>query len=309
MLSKLKYMPVALSGLALGIYNLGVLWSLITNLLFPVYFFTVISLFLLIKIVLKNIFHFKHFLEELKNPIIGSFIPTLSMAIMGISSITKNLELSKYFWFIGFLLHIIFLISFIYYRVILKDYYKFIPSWFIPPIGLVVSVISGEAFGFSFFTKYILYSAMLLLIIMFPIMIYRIIFLHIMKKNIMPTFAIIGAPINLCLAAYLSIPINHNTLLLDFLSITGLLSTLMVYLSIFHLKKLDFTPLFASYTFPLAIAGIAMFKYSRYLSDNMLQNSNLWYAISLVETFIATCMIFYIFYNMMKYVIKMFKIN
>ena len=277
MLSKLKYMPVAISGLALGIYNLGVLWSLITNLLFPVYFFTVISLFLLIKIVLKNIFHFKHFLEELKNPIIGSFIPTLSMAIMGISSITKNLELSKYFWFIGFLLHIIFLISFIYYRVILKDYYKFIPSWFIPPIGLVVSVISGEAFGFSFFTQYILYSAILLLIIMFPIMIYRIIFLHIMKKNIMPTFSIIGAPINLCLAAYLSIPINHNTLLLDFLSITGLLSTLMVYLSIFHLKKLDFTKLISysssanySLSFFISCSSISFNFYFSFISIPVL---------------------------------------
>ena len=81
-----KTLPVALTGLALGISGLS---SVLAAILYPtaLYIGNFISLMLLLPIIIKNILHFEVFKEELKHPTLGSFIPTLDMALMNFSVI------------------------------------------------------------------------------------------------------------------------------------------------------------------------------------------------------------------------------
>lgn len=79
-----KALPVALTGLALGISGISGALSAIFNPAF-LYIGNFISLMLLLPIIIKNFLHFDVFKEELKHPTIGSFIPTLDMALMNFS--------------------------------------------------------------------------------------------------------------------------------------------------------------------------------------------------------------------------------
>ena len=113
----LKLMPVAATGLGLGIVNIGILLSLFLNSITPSVVGLVICLLFISKIFLKNVLHFRHFISELKNPLVASFIPTISMAIMSMAVVVAyfSIDVARYVWYFGFVLHILLLISFIYH--------------------------------------------------------------------------------------------------------------------------------------------------------------------------------------------------
>jgi exfoliative toxin A/B len=313
MIAKLKFMPVASTGLALSLITIfNTLYSFFNN-SFLLIIAIILGLFFIGKIILKNIFHFQIFLSELKHPIIGSFIPTLSMAIMALSGSISifNLLIAQIFWIIGLIIHIALLISFIYFRFKFKDFNKILPSWFIPTIGTTVAIISGSLIGFIVVSKILFIFTILFVFILVPIVLYRIMFLGILKKSIYPVIGIIGAPFNLTLGAFvLLFPIANqlNILILNFLTITAFLSTLIIYLSFLHLKYITFSPLYVSYTFPLAIGAFSTLKYSQYLTNNSLPFANAWYYISCIETAVAIIMISYVAYKILLHIYKIYKV-
>lgn len=300
-----KTLPVALTGLALGISGVSGALAITIN---PIasYIGNFISLLLLLPIIIKNILHFDVFKEELKHPTLGSFIPTLDMALMNFSVVLYGLSatLGKGLWLLCIILHFIFAISFIYHRFKSWDIHHMVPSWFVPPIGIVVACTTSTLMNMPTLAHTLFYIGFVFYIIMLPMMLYRIIFLDKIDDSRLPTFAIMAAPPNLCLAGYLVAFTTPNSAMVNFLFPLGLFMTALIYIAMFKIFRMNFTPVYASFTFPLAISSTAILKYSKYISTIDNARGEFWYNFGFVATLMATLLILGIFFKMLNFVRK-----
>lgn len=300
-----KSLPVALTGLALGISGLSGVLAVILS---PValYIGNFISLMLLLPIIIKNILHFEVFKEELKHPTLGSFIPTLDMALMNFSVVLYGFSapLGKGLWLLCILLHFIFAVSFIYHRFNSWNIHHMVPSWFVPPIGIVVACVDSGLMGMPTLAHILFYIGFAFYIVMLPMMLYRIIFVERIDDARLPTFAIMAAPPNLCLAGYLVAFANPNPAIINFLFPLGLFMTALIYIAMFKIFRLSFTPVYASFTFPLAISSTAMLKYSNYIKSFDLARGEFWYNFTCIAATLATILITGIFIKMLIFVKK-----
>lgn len=301
----LKKLPVAFTGLALGISGVSGALAVILN---PValYIGNFISLLLLLPIIIKNILHFETFKEELKHPTLGSFIPTLDMALMNFSVLLYVFSpiLGKSLWLLCIALHFIFAVSFIYHRFNSWNLHHMVPSWFVPPIGIVVACVDSTSMNMPTLAHTLFYIGFFFYIIMLPFMLYRIIFVERIDDARLPTFAIMAAPPNLCLAGYLVAFNNPNPAIINFLFPLGLFMTALIYIAMFKIFRLSFTPVYASFTFPLAISSTAILKYSLYIKQFDLARGEFWYIFSIIATTFATLLITWIFIKMLIFVNK-----
>lgn len=300
-----KSLPVALTGLALGVSGVS---GAIAYILDPIalYIGNFISLMLLLPIIIKNILHFNVLKEELKHPTLGSFIPTLDMALMNFSTVLYEFSptFGKSLWLVCILLHIIFAISFIYHRFNSWNIHHMVPSWFVPPIGIVVACVDSSLMGMPTLAHILFYVGFIFYIIMLPMMLYRLIFVERIDDARLPTFAIMAAPPNLCLAGYLVAFSNPNSAIVNFLFPLGIFMTALIYISMYKIFRLNFSPVYASFTFPLAISSTAFLKYSAYISKFDVARGEFWYIFGCVATTFAFILISGIFIKMLIFIKK-----
>lgn len=304
MISKINKMPLALTGLALGVGGIFNAWTIFTGIKYFAYIGALISSILILTIITKIFSSFGAFLNDLEHPVSGSTIPTLDMAVMVISSSVVQFvkPLGVAMWFTAIAVHVIFAFTFLAHRINLKDLHHILPSWFVPPVGIVVAAVTGTNMGFPQVSQVIVYIGTVLYIILFPFIFYRIIFHDPLADDRFPAFAVMGAPANLCLCGYLSAFTDYNTALLNFLLALGLFTTFKVYLSLIRAFRIKFIPLFAAYTFPLAVGAQALLKYANYSKSINGEYAHIWSAIAIFELIIASMMIIYVFINMMFFV-------
>ena len=304
MIRKINKMPLALTGLALGVGGIFNAWTIFTGIKYFAYVGALISSILILTIITKIFSSFGDFLNDLEHPVAGSTIPTLDMAVMVISSsVVKFVKpLGVAMWFTAIAVHIIFAFTFLAHRINLKDLHHILPSWFVPPVGIVVAAVTGSNMGFPQVSQVIVYIGTVLYIILFPFIFYRIIFHDPLADDRFPAFAVMGAPANLCLCGYLTAFTDYNTALLNFLLALGLFTTFKVYLSLIRAFQIKFIPLFAAYTFPLAVGAQALLKYANYSKSVNGQYFYIWNIISIFELIVASMMIIYVFVNMMFFV-------
>lgn len=302
---KFRDLPVALTGLALGISGIsGALSTFLGNI--PVYIGDFISLFLVIVIFIKDCLHFDQLKNELSHPTLGSFIPTLDMTLMALAGFIANyyLTLGRALWLIAIAVHIVFCFIFFYHRSKNFNLNHLIPSWFIPPVGIVVACVSGANMNFPNLTHVIFYIGFILYLIMLPIMMYRIIFIEPIDDGRLPTFAIMAAPPSLCLAGYLTVFNNPSEIIIYILLPLAIFMTILVYVSFFRILKISFNPSYASFTFPLAIGATAVLKYSNYLYLLHSKNYTLWHDIGIFLSIAASVIITIVFIKMIHYIKK-----
>ena len=304
MISKINKMPLALTGLALGVGGIFNAWTIFTGIKYFDYVGALISSILILTIITKIFSSFGDFLNDLEHPVAGSTIPTLDMAVMVISSSVVQFvkPLGVAMWFTAIAVHVIFAFTFLAHRINLKDHHHILPSWFVPPVGIVVAAVTGTNMGFPQVSQVIVYIGTVLYIILFPFIFYRIIFHDPLADDRFPAFAVMGAPANLCLCGYLSAFTDYNTALLNFLLALGLFTTFKVYLSLIRAFQIKFIPLFAAYTFPLAIGAQALLKYANYSKSVNGEYYYIWNIVSIFELIVASMMIIYVFVNMMFFV-------
>ena len=304
MIRKINKMPLALTGLALGVGGIFNAWTIFTGIKYFAYVGALISSILILTIITKIFSSFGDFLNDLEHPVAGSTIPTLDMAVMVISSsvvqFVKTLGVAM--WFTAIAVHVIFAFTFLAHRINLKDLHHILPSWFVPPVGIVVAAVTGSNMGFPQVSQVIVYIGTVLYIILFPFIFYRIIFHDPLADDRFPAFAVMGAPANLCLCGYLTAFTDYNTALLNFLLALGLFTTFKVYLSLIRAFQIKFIPLFAAYSFPLAVGAQALLKYANYSKSVNGQYFYIWNIISIFELIVASMMIIYVFVNMMFFV-------
>ncbi|MEI0563112.1 TDT family transporter [Brachyspira pulli] len=304
MIRKINKMPLALTGLALGVGGIFNAWTIFTGIKYFAYVGALISSILILTIITKIFSSFGDFLNDLEHPVAGSTIPTLDMAVMVISSSVVQFvkPLGVAMWFTAIAVHVIFAFTFLAHRINLKDLHHILPSWFVPPVGIVVAAVTGSNMGFPQVSQVIVYIGTVLYIILFPFIFYRIIFHDPLADDRFPAFAVMGAPANLCLCGYLTAFTDYNTALLNFLLALGLFTTFKVCLSLIRAFQIKFIPLFAAYTFPLAVGAQALLKYANYSKSVNGQYFYIWNIISIFELIVASMMIIYVFLNMMFFV-------
>ncbi|KKL82505.1 hypothetical protein LCGC14_1984100, partial [marine sediment metagenome] len=285
--------PAPLAGLGLGVSCLGIV-ILDFNILFG-NILSVIAAIVLSIYLLKIILNVSAFKNDLNHPVFSSIVPTFSMGMMNISTYLGHIiyEAGRIVWIVAVVLHGLLLINFL--RNILKefDFQNILPSYFIPPVGIVVASVSGEMFNFSILCETLFYFGFISYFITLTFVIIRLRMGNIPSPN-KPTLAILAAPASLCLAGYLSLNSVPNPLLISILVPLSIIMTIIVYVMFFKLLRIPFNPGYSAYTYPVAISATAMVKFTGYLKNL----GNAWTSsvevFAIIEVYIAILIVFYV---------------
>ncbi len=298
----LKRVPVGLSGVGLGIAGLGAAYATlgygqVKSLT------SILAAFIIILFIFRKALHFDVLKEELSHHTLGSFIPTFAMALMIVASSIRvyHNALGRGLWLLAILIHIVYFSIFLYHRICNFNLNHMVPSWFVPPIGIVVASTTATNMGHNQLAQGIFYFGFVWYLVLFPIMIYRLTFADRLEDARIPIFGIMGAPASLCLAGYLTAFTVLNPIIIGLLLTLAVLNTLLVYMSLIRVSKVKFNPAFASLTFPLAIGSTAMIKVSNYYGHNTDYGSIL-FKIGKFEIAIATLVISIVTYKMINFI-------
>ncbi|WP_368486594.1 TDT family transporter [Spiroplasma sp. DGKH1] len=315
--------PLALSGAALGTATMGNAWGMFKQTTIGFSFscdwlkYLTISFAILIVglILLRYIFTPKILGKELQDPTLNNFIPTIFMTCFVISGFLGDHGLQMVqliIWLIGVICHLIYIGFFVVFQIYHFKWENYLASWFVPPIGIVVACVMSKnvganisvnfADGMHQLSQFCWYLGLAFYIIMLPLMIYKYSFTSHLEHQKIAAYGIMAAPPNLLLAGYFStfstqeIADQHN-LVIYFLAPLGIFFTCCVYISMFKTFRTKFMPLFACYTFPLAIGMVAMVKFSTWLITNFPSQFDLAVIIktyALVTTITGTLIILFV---------------
>ena len=266
--SKLARIPTPVAGLALAIASLG--WCLENAL--PLghhaqWTGAWIAAVMLLGLALKFIRHPRLLRDDLAHPVVGSVVPTAAMGWMVVShSLGQwNALLGQGLWLLAIAMHMTFLACFIYHRVKGFTLHHMVPSWFVPPVGLIVADVAFPGGAMRPLAEAIFYFGLLVYAVMLPAMLYRLIFCQEVPDLAKPTIAILAAPASLSLAGYLTVAEAPSMLLVGLLAGIAVLMTLLIYVAFLHLLRLPFNPGYAAFTFPMVIGATALFKLAHQL--------------------------------------------
>ncbi|MBS3797647.1 TDT family transporter [Pseudoalteromonas sp. BDTF-M6] len=297
--SRLTKVPTPLAGLALGIASLGWCWENIAGMNGVAQATgALIATALLLLVLAKFITHPRTLVEDLRHPITGSVVPTFAMATMVVSSALSVITplLAKGLWLLAILLHSGFFALFVYHR--LSDFHleHMVPSWFIPPIGIIVADVTFPGGTLRPIAEALLIFGMAMYALMLPLMLYRLLFNEQVADTAKPTLAVLAAPASLSLAGYLSLVHSPSPLVIGVLLTLAVLMTSVVYLAFFKLLRLPFSPGYAAFTFPLVIGATALFKVADWMTVTGWQAREIGWVISLaqLELMVATSIVVYV---------------
>ncbi|RTZ15284.1 TDT family transporter [Vibrio aquaticus] len=292
--------PTPMAGLALGIASLGWCWENAAPFHgYAQWSSAAIASLLLTVLAVKFLFHNHLLREDLAHPVVGSVVPTFAMATMVVSASVHHFfpMLGDALWLVAVALHIVFLVSFLYHRVQAFELHHMVPSWFVPPVGIIVAdvsfsgnpALSGVAHGALIF-------GMLAYAVMLPMMIYRFMFTHEIPDAAKPTMAIMAAPASLSLAGYLTVTAEPSPVVIGLLFGIAVLMTAIIYLAFFKLLRLPFSPGYAAFTFPMVIGSTALFKLAHWMEsvDVASQYIAQVHVLALLELVVATLVVSYV---------------
>ncbi|EGR7967988.1 TDT family transporter [Vibrio vulnificus] len=306
--AKVMGAPTPMAGLALGIASLGWSWENLATLNgYGQWISAAIASGLLVILSIKFLFH-RHLLQQdLAHPVVGSVVPTFAMGTMVVSN-----SLGHFFpvagdvlWLVAVVLHIVFLVSFLYHRAQNFELHHMVPSWFVPPVGIIVADVSFSGNpALAPIAHGALVFGMVAYAVMLPLMIYRFMFTHEVPDAAKPTMAIMAAPASLSLAGYLTVTAQPSPVIIALLFGIAVLMTAIIYLAFVKLLRLPFSPGYAAFTFPMVIGATALFKMANWmqqagLSDHYVEQVRM---LAGVELLVATVVVGYVavqyFYNL-----------
>lgn len=203
------------------------------------------------------------------HPVAGSVVPTFAMGIMVVSKAVGQFApyMGQAIWLFAVILHLIFLVLFAYHRAIDFKIHHMVPSWFVPPIGIIVADVAFPGGVLRPLAEGLLYFGMAVYAVMLPVMIYRLIFSHEIPDAAKPTIAIMAAPASLSLTGYLTVVQEPSPVVIGRLAGVAVLMTFVIYVAFYRLLRLPFSPGYAAFTFPMVISVTALFKVATWMGD------------------------------------------
>ncbi|MGF1747593.1 MULTISPECIES: TDT family transporter [Vibrio] len=297
---KMKSAPTPMAGLALGIASLGWCWENAGDFHHVAQWSSAaVASVLLVILAYKFLFHSHLLVQDLAHPVVGSVVPTFAMATMVVSNSIGQFfpVLGDSIWLAAVALHVVFLASFTYHRSRDFELHHMVPSWFVPPIGIVVADVafSGTA-SLAPVANAALYFGIAVYAVMLPCMVYRLIFATEIPDAAKPTLAILAAPASLSLAGYLTVVAEPSPVLVAMLFGIAVLMTIVIYLAFIKLLRLPFSPGYAAFTFPLVISATALFKLAAWMINVHVPQSAVDQVLTLanIELIIATAVVSYV---------------
>ncbi len=306
----LASIPTALAGLALAIASLGWSWENVFSLQGKAQITGALIASLLLSLLLfKFLLNPNVLKEEIAHYMKGSMVPTFAMTTMVIANSVNyfNHQFAVLLWITAIIFHLLFLLLFVYYRLPNFKFEHLLPSWFIPPIGIVVAtislpigVLSTELLNIAYISLVFGFVAYALLL---PILLYRCFVYSKLRESEKPTIAIFATPASLILVGYLAIIETPHYMNVTLLSVLALSMTLFVYYAFKKLLRLPFSPAYSAFTFPLVMGATAMFKVSHFLLES---GSRVWLVngvqyIAYAELILATIMLLYVCFRYVGY--------
>jgi exfoliative toxin A/B len=295
--------PSPIGGLSLGIASIGIAWALI----FPsMHFWALnisgaIAILLIIPLLLKFIFNPHIIWDDLASPYRGSLFPSLAMAVMiiGYDLLKINYFVGYTVWLLGLFAHLLLTGFFVYFMTKNFRFESILPSWFIPPVGIIVACVTMPAAHWQLPLQYLFYIGLAAFVILLPCVLFRLILKDKLHDEILPSLCILAAPANLCLIGYLSIFSNPDLFLIVFLFSGGCIMTLLIYIALPILLRLPFTPGFSSFTFPPILSAVASFKFALYIKTvPLLAKHYMWlHTIAYLELLIATSLVLFVIFH------------
>ncbi|NAW70539.1 C4-dicarboxylate ABC transporter [Vibrio sp. V27_P1S3P104] len=267
--TKVMGAPTPMAGLALGIASLGWSWENAADLHgVGQWSGAAIASVLLLILAMKFLWHNHALREDLAHPVVGSVVPTFAMASMVVShSVGQFFPMAgDSLWLLAVVLHVIFLVSFTYHRAKAFELHHMVPSWFVPPVGIIVADVSFSGNpALAPIAQGALLFGMVVYAVMLPMMIYRFMFTHEVPDAAKPTLAILAAPASLSLAGYLTVTAEPSPVIIALLFGIAVLMTAIIYLAFTQLLRLPFSPGYAAFTFPMVIGATALFKMTHWM--------------------------------------------
>ena len=261
---KFRGLPTPMAGLALGVASLGWCaenalplngWGQLAG--------AAVASWLLAMLVVRFVFHADTLVRDLRHPVVGSIVPTFAMAVMVISRALHDFlpTVGVTLWCAAVAVHLLALAAFLVYRARENIMNNMVHSWFIPPVGIVVADVTFPGTpALEPLALVLLWIGLASYAVLLPVMLYRLIFLPEVPNAAKPTIAIMAAPASLSLAGYLSVVKEPSLLVTAVLLGIALLMTFVIYLSFVRLLRLQFSPGYAAFTFPMAIGATALYK-------------------------------------------------
>lgn len=291
----LKKTPLPFCGVALGLAALGNLLSTYPNGATIKNICGALSALILIWLLVKFVINFKAFVEEIKNPIMGSIIGTYCMALMILGGYKwPNAEVGKVIWFIGLILHVILIIYFTKEFVFKFGIKKVFTSWYIVYVGIVAMNINCADFGMQELGKIVFWFGFASTLVLLVLVTYRYLIIKDFMPPAIPLFCIYTAPVSLCLAGYMNTFTPPEPSLIYFMLILSLLIYLIVLVNLPRFLMMPFYPSYAAFTFPFVISAVAVkLTTAKFLGSANPQLAGITKTIFAVQTWIAAILVAY----------------
>lgn len=262
-LAYVQSVPPSQAALALAVIGLGQAWAFylpsIGLAIRP--YMALAGAILLLPVLLKYLTSYSTFMNDIRHPLSGSLMAPMSMALLILCDYLAVISpmIAYPIWAIALLLHITMMVMFFSFQLKHFKIANIVPSWFLYPVGLISSSLAGTQFGHTVFSETLVGICIAIYFVMLPLVLYRLVFEGMLPKRARPTLAIMAAPINLTLAAYLVNFTNPDPILTGALAGIAITMTLLIYLCYIRLLQLKFQPSIAAVTFPSVISAIAMY--------------------------------------------------
>lgn len=246
----------------------------------------------------KFLLHPVLMIKELRHPVLGSILPTLAMGMMVVSKALSGHApaAGANMWCAAVLLHLFFLAGFVWCRFRAFSFSSMVPSWFVPPVGIITAALTSPGGTFAPFADMLLLFGASCFALLLPVMVYRLIFHTEIADAAKPTIAVLAAPASLSLAGYLSVEPQPSLVLVAFLLGLALLLTSVIYIGLIRLLRLPFSPAYAAFTFPLVISATALFKAMDHFAADPLttEYADLLRRIATAELAVAALVVAYV---------------
>jgi tellurite resistance protein TehA-like permease len=259
---RFHHIPPSQASLALGMVGLAQAWALYApsvGLVIQPYL-VFFSAMLVIPVLLKYLLNPSLFLNDIQHPLSGSLMAPMSMTLLVLCDYLSEVlpEFAKILWFCALTLHLTMLALFFGFQLSNFKMSNIVPSWFLYPVGIISSTLAGSRLGHEAFSQSMAMVCIAIYFLMLPLVLYRLVFFGMLPRRARPTLAIMAAPVNLSLAAYLVTFDQPDPILAGALTGIAITMTLLIYLCYLKLVRLKFQPSIATITFPSVISAIAM---------------------------------------------------
>ncbi len=303
--------PTATAGLALGLSTALWVWSLLeiptvaTNILLIIAF--VVALALILPILIRFSRHPGMLYTELKDPTVGSVAPTLTLTLMILAYFISKIStvVGSIIWIIAIIAHFCFFLTFAYQRIKTSQCFQshILPSWFIPTTGMIVACITQPSPVFRPLSEIIFIFGTVCYVILMPLVLYRLCLGIPLKEGHKATLALLTTPSNLILAGALVLFPHTNPLFGVGLFGISCLTSLSVYVMLVTLLRMPFTPAYAAFTFPLAVAAEATLDFSHWALQfkPLAPYSHELHILGLVQLVIASLVIIYVGFHFIRF--------